>query len=107
MEELHIGERLKLRRKRLNMTTQELADKVSISQSYISRFENDRAIPDVDMLSRILTALNTDLSSFFAKEFYSLPEDLTQLLETAKTLSPDQRAKLNAFLIAMKGQREA
>lgn len=101
MEELHIGERLKLRRKQLNITTQELADKVNISQSYISRFENNRAVPDIDMLSRLLNALGTDLASFFAPESSTFPEDLAQLIETAKALTSEQRIKLNAFLIAM------
>lgn len=61
-----IGSQLKALRKAKNLTTQELADKVSISQSYISRFENNRAIPDIDMLERILMALGSDLSSFFS-----------------------------------------
>ncbi|WKB35488.1 helix-turn-helix transcriptional regulator [Terrilactibacillus sp. S3-3] len=102
MNELQIGERLRSRRKQLNMTTQELADKINISQSYISRFENNRAIPDIDMLARILNALDTDLSTFFAKESYTFPDDLAQLIETAKTMSTDARIKLNAFLKAMK-----
>lgn len=103
MEKINIGEKLRRLRKSLNMTTQELADKVNVSQSYISRFENNKAIPDIEMLSRILHALGTDLSTFFTTEHEELPEDLIQLIETAKKLSPEERKKLNEFLKVMKG----
>lgn len=97
-----IGSQLKALRKAKNLTTQELADKVSISQSYISRFENNRAIPDIDMLERILMALGSDLSSFFSSEVRDMPEDLIQLIDTVRTLRPEARIKLNEFLQLMK-----
>ncbi|MBT2217964.1 helix-turn-helix domain-containing protein [Virgibacillus dakarensis] len=97
-----IGNKLKALRKAKNLTTEELAKKVNISQSYISRFENGRAIPDVDMLERILTSLGTDLSSFFSSDLHDLPEDLIQLIDTVKTLSPEARMKLNEFLKLVK-----
>lgn len=102
MKESKIGDQLRALRKTKNLTTQELADSVNISQSYISRFENSRAIPDIDMLERILNALGTDLSTFFASEFQDMPEDLIQLIATVKTLSPEARIKLNEFLKIMK-----
>lgn len=97
-----IGSQLKSLRKVKNLTTKELAEKVNISQSYISRFENDRAIPDIDMLERILKALGTDLSSFFSTDLNDVPEDLIHLIDTVKTLSPKARIKLNEFLLLMK-----
>lgn len=97
-----IGSQLKSLRKVKSLTTKELAKKVNISQSYISRFENDRAIPDIDMLERILKALGTDLSSFFSTDLNDVPEDLIQLIDTVKTLSPKARIKLNEFLLLMK-----
>ena len=103
MNKRNIGGQLRALRKAKNLTTQELADKVSISQSYISRFENNRAIPDIDMLDRILTVLNSSLAAFFADEFQDMPEDLIQLINTVKMLSPEARMKLNDFLKIMNG----
>jgi len=97
-----VGSRLKTLRKAKDYTTQELANKVNISQSYISRFENGRAVPDIDMLERILHALGTNLSSFFAVEMEDVPADLIQLINTVKTLSPEARIKLNEFLSLVK-----
>src|SRR5690606_24073621 len=98
----NIGQKLRALRKAKNLTTQELADKVNVSQSYISRFENGRAIPDIDMLERILQALDTNLSSFFSTDLENIPEDLIQLIDTVKTLSPEARIKLNEFLKLVK-----
>ncbi|WP_018930669.1 helix-turn-helix domain-containing protein [Gracilibacillus lacisalsi] len=102
MEDLNIGDKLKNRRKLLNLTTQEVAKRVNISQSYISRFENNRAIPDIDMLSRILKALDTDLPTFFSTQKEELPDDLVHLMETAKKLSHEERVKLTEFLKLIK-----
>ena len=98
----NIGQKQRALRKAKNLTTQELADKVNVSQSYISRFENGRAIPDIDMLERILQALDTNLSSFFSTDLENIPEDLIQLIDTVKTLSPEARIKLNEFLKLVK-----
>lgn len=88
-DRMQIGDKLRSLRKSRGLTTSELADKVSVSQSYISRFENNRAVPDVDMLARILEALGTSIASFFANDD-SLPPELDELLKTAKKLTPSQ-----------------
>ena len=100
MKTIKIGSKLRELRLSRGLTTQELADKVSVSQSYISRFENDKAIPDIDMLNRILIALDSDLASFFSENM-NMPADLVKLLNTIKTLNPDVRIKLNEFLNLM------
>lgn len=94
----NIGMKLRALRKAKGLTTQQLADKVAVSQSYISRFENNRAVPDIIMLKNILAALDTDLATFFAKEEEEFSIDLLQLMETIKGLSPEARSKLNEFL---------
>lgn len=98
----NIGARLRALRKAKGFTTQEIADKVNVSQSYISRFENGRAIPNIDMLESILQALDTNLSTFFSEDLQEDSEDLIQLIDTVKTLSPEARVKLNEFLQIMK-----
>lgn len=102
MVNVNIGQRLRLLRKGASMTTQELADKVNVSQSYISRFENNRAVPDVDMLAQILEALGTDLATFFSHDSKNLSDDLVKLMNTAKSLSKEERIKLNEFLEIIK-----
>lgn len=98
MNENKIGEKLRYLRKAKGLTTQEVADKINVSQSYISRFENGRAIPDIDMLDRLLKALDSNLSTFFSSDIDELPEDIISLVQTVKKLTPDARKKLNEFL---------
>lgn len=98
MKELQIGDRLKALRKAKKLTTQEVADKVNIAQSYLSRFENNKAVPNIEMLDRILRALDTDLSSFFSNDIENASPDLIELINTVKTLSPEAQAKLNEFI---------
>jgi len=54
------------------------------------------------MLEHILNHLGTDLATFFSDELQDASEDLIQLIDTIKTLSPEARVKLNEFLQLMK-----
>jgi hypothetical protein len=47
--------------------------------------------------------LDSSLAAFFADEFQDMPEDLIQLINTVKMLSPEARMKLNDFLKIMNG----
>jgi len=94
----HLGDKLRALRKSRNLTTGELAKKVAVSQSYISRFENNKAIPNIDLLDKILKALQSDLASFFANEDEEISVEQLRLNETIKTLSPEAQEKLNEFL---------
>jgi|SRR5690625_5110567 len=97
-----VGEKLRALRKAKGLTTQALAEKVNVSQSYISRFENGRAIPDIKMLEHLLNHLDCDLATFFSNDFQEASEDLIKLIDTIKTLTPEARIKLNEFLKEMK-----
>ena len=60
MVDMNMGDRLRALRTAKNLTMQELADLVNVSKSNISRFENGRSIPDIEMLDSTLQALGTD-----------------------------------------------
>ena len=97
-----VGKKLRTLRKAKGFTTQDVANKVNVSQSYISRFENGKAIPDIEMLEAILNSLESDLATFFSDDMQNASEDLIQLMETIRTLKPEARKKLNEFLQLMK-----
>lgn len=94
------GEKLKKLRKSKGLTTDQVAKKVNVSQSYISRFENNKAIPDIEMIARILDALDTDIPTFFADN-PELPPDLLKLTQTAKKLTTQEREKVTELLETM------
>lgn len=101
----HIGDKLRALRLQKGLTTSELANKVALSQSYISRFENNRAVPDVHLLEKILQALDCDLSTFFVADPDFHSDEFVLLINTIKKLTPEARRKLHAFLQVLIEQR--
>lgn len=90
------GERLKSIRRRLGYTTTKVAEMTSISQSHISSFENEKAVPNLHMLGRILDCYGVTFESFFAGE--GMPPDIIDIMLLAGNLTKDQRAALRSFL---------
>ena len=101
MNSLNTGDRLKRLRKLHKYTTKYIADKLGFTQSYISKIENNKAIPDIDLLANILEIYNVPLTIFFSddKNNYVTPE-LLNLLSAAKELSQDEIIKLTTFINA-------
>ena len=60
-----IGDRIKRRRLRLNLTQEELAARTELSKGFISQLERDITSPSIATLVDILEALGTDIASFF------------------------------------------
>ncbi len=54
---MKLGEKIKLLRTEKALTQPELADKAGIEQSYLSKLENDKAVPSFDIINRISMAL--------------------------------------------------
>lgn len=63
--ELQVGARLKHARLLEGILIRELALRVGCTESMISKIENGKVEPSLQMLQRLVEALNRDLSSFF------------------------------------------
>lgn len=63
--ELQVGARLKHARLLEGILIRELAVRVGCTESMISKIENGKVEPSLQMLQRLVEALNRDLSSFF------------------------------------------
>ena len=57
MEIFSFGERLMIYRKRAGLSKKELAKRVGISVSTLTKYENDESQPNVDMLTDLAIAL--------------------------------------------------
>ncbi len=66
-----MGARLKHARLLEGILIRELAERVGCAESMISKIENGKVAPSLDMLQRIVTALNRDLASFFGADINS------------------------------------
>ena len=57
-----LGKKIRKRRNELDLTQEELADKVGISRVYIGYIEQGRHAPSLEVLEKIAKALNIRLS---------------------------------------------
>jgi transcriptional regulator with XRE-family HTH domain len=65
---LNIGDRIKILRINQKRTLQEIADASELSKSMISKIENNRTVPSVAALVKISKALGTNISSLLEQE---------------------------------------
>ena len=63
MDQEKIDRYIAEKRKQLNMTQQQLADRLSVTNKSVSRWENGLNMPDVSLLSELAEILDTDISS--------------------------------------------
>jgi transcriptional regulator with XRE-family HTH domain len=59
-----LGKRVKTLRAEHNLSQPELAEKIGIEQSYLSKLENDKSVPSNDIFNNILNAFNITLEQF-------------------------------------------
>jgi len=60
-----MGERIKQKRKELNLTQEELADKVGVSYQAVSKWENNSSMPDTAILPALSSIFDVTLDYLF------------------------------------------
>lgn len=98
MKEIKLGSKLKTLRKAKNYTAVELAEKINVSQAYISKIENDKASPNLEMLGKILDALDSDVYTFFTHSRAEVSDEFIRFYESFKAVSPEVRGKVMELL---------
>ncbi|MBN8809355.1 MAG: helix-turn-helix transcriptional regulator [Sphingomonas sp.] len=63
---LPVGDRIRARRKALDMTLQDLADRSGLSAPFISQAERHRTVPSIVSLLALAKALGVDISYFMS-----------------------------------------
>jgi transcriptional regulator with XRE-family HTH domain len=67
---LKIGQRIKELRKELELSQESLAYKAEVDRTYVTDVENGRRNVSVEILERLIKALEVSIAEFFnAKEF--------------------------------------
>ena len=60
---LNLGNQIRLNRRRLNLTQEQLAEKFGTSPQAISRWENGTTYPDIEMLPMIASFFGTSVDA--------------------------------------------
>ncbi|HFL2484680.1 TPA: helix-turn-helix domain-containing protein [Clostridioides difficile] len=63
-----IGEKIKQYRKSINMSRNELANKIGCSVHAIAKYEQNQRIPSLDMIRKIATALSIAINKLIVEE---------------------------------------
>jgi transcriptional regulator with XRE-family HTH domain len=94
-----LSDRLQTLRKKVGLSQKDLADKIKISKSMLSRYENHNVQPPADILNKLSNALNTSVDFLLngtkdEKAKASLKN--TELLQTFKEVDemPDKDQSL-------------
>ena len=67
---LKVGQRIKELRKKLELSQEGLANEAEVDRTYVTDVENGRRNISVEVLERIISALNVSYAEFFnSKEF--------------------------------------
>ncbi|WP_299417565.1 helix-turn-helix transcriptional regulator [uncultured Sulfitobacter sp.] len=106
------GEAVRSRRKKLNLSQEELSEKAGISRPYLSQIESGTRPGSVSVLEKIAGALGIEVKEFFSTPGLSQPEleetEIELLIAFAKLDEIDrnsvlQHAKALAQVTEMKG----
>lgn len=96
---MDIGQRIKDLKEKKNMTTNALANKAGVSQSYLRDVELGKKNPTVEMLSYICDALGISLYNFFTDDIQNISPFL---LSAINLLNEKEQIKLSEFIFELK-----
>jgi transcriptional regulator with XRE-family HTH domain len=98
---IHVARAVKDLRRRHELSQRELAGRMGVPRTYISKIENEKAVPTLGSLARLAKALNVHISVLLRddrarlqEEAASLMEDpfLVELLPFVRRMDPLQRS---------------
>ena len=72
MDQEKIGKFIAYLRKENNMTQQELADRLNVTDRAVSNWENGRRLPDYSLLKELCDILSISINELFAGEKISI-----------------------------------
>ncbi len=87
---LNIGDRIKILRTNQKRTLQEIADASELSRSMISKIENNKTVPSVAALVKIAQALGTNISNLLEQNGF-LSAILTVRQRAEENLTPTDK----------------
>lgn len=96
---MDVSKRIIQLRESKNMSTNKLANKAGISQSYLREIELGKKNPTVEVLSYLCDALNLSLKDFFTENDTHIQPFLLSALES---LNEKEQIKLADLIIELK-----
>ena len=99
---MRIDETIKVRRRAVKLTQEELAEKLNVTPQAVSRWENEVSLPDITLVPRICDELNISIDQLM-KDDESRKADY---LVTKPVAEPLTQKEIDAIFCFVKGQEK-
>lgn len=83
---MEIGNRIKFHRSRLEISQEELAEKIFVSRQSISNWENDKTYPDINSLVLLSNFFNVSLDDLVKGDIDKMKEEIQKVKPTDKDI---------------------
>ena len=93
MDQVKIGKFIKEKRKELNMTQNELAEKLNVTDRSISKWENGICMPDFGIVFELCKVLNITINDLFSGEVVDMKNNEKRLEENLLEMVKLKQAK--------------
>jgi len=107
---MSFGMQLKRRREELGLSRNELAERLGVSASSISNYENGLSFPNEEVMLRLFDGLDTEPNALFRDSFrtggWVLSRSERELLEQYRGLSPKGRETVRSVVDALCAYRD-
>ena len=111
MKQQKIGNFILELRKEKNMTQQELADKIGVTDKAISKWENGRGMPDLSLMKPLCTALGITINDLLSgekidKKDYQdkFEENILNTINYTNKKLDNSRNQIGIFLFIFEGE---
>ena len=93
-----IGKRIKKRRKRLDMTQEQVAECVDVSSQHMSNIERAVSIPSTEVIMKLAVALDTTPDEFLVGSYKCPGENWKAVADKLRLLNDRQLDLLDSFV---------
>lgn len=95
---MKIGEVIRKNRKKINMTQEEMANRLGVTAPAVNKWENGNSMPDITLLAPIARLLNITLDTLLSfKEELTAEEIKAFIEETEKRLDTEPYEEIKNF----------
>lgn len=103
MNQIKIGNYIQQKRKEKNLTQEQLAEKLYVSNKTISKWECGRALPDYSIVEQVCKILEISTSELFSGEDNNNSNDkqMIEMLERIQKLENQRKIIFGVLLIIM------
>ena len=93
MDQIKIGKFIQNKRKEKNITQQELAEILNITDRAISKWENGKCMPDVGIMQELCEILNITINDLFSGEVVNMKDTEKKLEENLLEMTRQKEEK--------------